>query len=43
VEITAIGKVSAVMTVLRHERRNRKTIMIVRIAPSRIVALTLLS
>jgi len=33
-EITAIGSVSPVMMVLRHECRNRKTIAIVSSAPS---------
>ena len=40
VAITAIGNVSPVMTVLRHECRNRNTISTVSNPPSMIVALT---
>ena len=41
VPISAIGSVSPVMTVERHELRNRKTIRIVSAAPSNSVRLTL--
>ena len=41
VPISAIGRVSPVMTVERHELRNRKTIRMVSAAPSNSVRLTL--
>jgi hypothetical protein len=40
VAITAIGSVSPVMIVLRHECRKRKTMKIVSSAPSTIVSFT---
>ena len=41
VPISAIGRVSPVITVERHEFRNRKTISTVSAAPSKSVRLTL--